>query len=182
MMTWMTRVSLFDSALDMKLPELTLAHSESESLFNELVFGEANGEHGAAPKPLVMMWFGYETALAGYSVACAATLVSYGVTTGVRSAELARTMKEMRDVGDPAPFIMPPWSEDIDVLRSHRSNMMRRWPERYNWPRTPARMPYLWPIVDGDGGYVLKLSKYDKDLLAKKERSLPKDILERIQE
>lgn len=182
MMTWMTRMSLFDSALDLELPELALAFNEAESLFNEMVFGEASDEVGSAPAPLQAMWYGYETALAGYAVACAATLVSFGVSTGVRSLALAQTIRELRRNGDESEFILPPWIEDVDVLMSHRSNLMRRWPDRYTFARNPKSMPYLWPVVDEDGGYVLKLSKYDKALLAKGERSLPKSILERIQE
>jgi hypothetical protein len=182
MMTWVTRISLFDSAEDLELNQLALAQRESESLFNELVFGEADPEHGDAPAPLKMMWQGYEGALAGYSVACAAVLVGHGITNGVRSLEIANTIKDLRQGGDPVPFDMPPWLQDIDVLMSHRSNLMRRWPDSYSFPRNPKDMPYLWPIVDDDGGYILKLSKYDRELLAKGERSLPKKVMERIAE
>jgi len=181
MMTWVTRISLFDSAEDLALPQLALAQRESESLFTELVFGDGDPEHGPAPAPLKMMWQGYEGALAGYSVACAAILVGHGVTNGVRSLDIANTVKDLRRSGDPVPFDMPPWLEDIDVLMSHRSNLMRRWPDTYKFPRNPSDMPYLWPIVDDDGGYVLKLSKYDRDLLAKGERTLSKKIMERIE-
>jgi hypothetical protein len=59
---------------------------------------------------------------------------------------------------------------------------MRRWPSTYSFPRNPKDMPYLWPIVDDDGGYTLRLSKYDRELLAKGERSLSKNILERIEQ
>lgn len=180
-MTWITRMSLFDSAADLELPQLALAQRESESLFNELVFGEPNEEHGSAPAPLVGMWIGYEAALAAYSVACAITLVGHGVSSGVRSLEMANTLTQLRRNGDPAPFEMPPWIEDIDFLMSHRSNLMRRWPDVYKFPRNPTDMPYLWPIVDDDGGYVLKLSKYDRGLLAKGERKLSKTIMERIE-
>lgn len=182
MMTWLTRSSLFDSALDMELPELARTAHESYALFMELVFGEPDDEFGPAPAPLVAMWVGYEAALAGYSVACAATLVSFGVTDASRPLALAQTTRELRQGGDDMPLEMPPWLMDIDVLRSHRSNMMRRWPDRYNWPRTPELMPYLWPVVDDSGGYTLKISKYDRELLAKGERKLPHDIQKRFPE
>lgn len=181
MMTWMTRMSFFDSAEDLALPQLALATRESESLFNEMVFGEHDPELSAAPAPLRMMWQGYEAALAAYSVVCSTILVSHGVTNGIRSLEIANTIKEMRRGDDPVPFEQPPWLQDIDFLMSQRSNLMRRWPDAYSFPRNPKDMPYLWPIVDDDGGYVLKLSKYDRDLLAKGERRLPKTVMERIQ-
>lgn len=180
MMTWVTRMSLFDSAEDLALPQLLLAMRESESLFNELVFGEADEEHGSAPVPLIGMWRGYEGALAGYAVACASVAVGHGVSNGVRSLEIANTIKDLRRTGDPVPFEMPPWLQDIDVLMSHRSNLLRRWPEAYSFPRNPKDMPYLWPIVDDDGGYILKLSKYDQGLLANGERRLPNKVMERI--
>lgn len=180
MMTWMTRMSLLDSAEDLALPQLAVARRESEALFGELVFGEADEEHGSAPTPLVLMWSGYEAALAAYSVSCAVALVAHGVTDGNRALEVAKTVREMRQNGDPMNFEMPPWHQDIDVLMSHRSNLMRRWPESYKFPRNPSDMPYLWPVVDDDGGYILKLSKYDRGLLEKGERKLSTKIMERI--
>ena len=180
MMTWVTRISLLDSAEDLELPQLAVANRESEALFYELVYGVSDDELGSAPTPLVGMWSGYETALAAYSVATAATLVRHGVTGSTRALAIANTIKELRQGGDPAPFEMPPWIGDIDVLMSHRSNLMRRWPNAYSFPRNPKDMPYLWPIVDGDGGYVLKVSKYDRELLAKGERRLSKATMERV--
>lgn len=185
MMTWMTRMSFFDSAEDLQLPQLAQTNRESEALFNELVFG-VSGEEGTglpigpAPAPLRMMWTGYETALAAYNVATSILLVSHEITNGHRALTVANTIKDLRAGGDPAPFEMPPWLQDIDVLMSHRSNLMRRWPDSYGFPRNPKDMPYLWPIVDGEGGYVLKLSKYDRELVAKGERKLPKTVMERI--
>lgn len=178
-MTWLTRISLLDSAEDLALPQLALAQRESEALFNEMVFGDPDEEFGKAPTPLVRMWIGYEAALAAYSIGCAAVLVRHGLTNGTRSLEIANTIEQLRSQED-MPFEMPPWIDDIDVLMSHRSNLMRRWPEHYSFRRNPVDMPYLWPIVDDDGGYVLKLSKYDRELMDKGERKLSKSIMERI--
>lgn len=183
-MIWLTRASLFDSAQDLELPELCVAQEASQSLFNELLFDEPYPGHAAAPVPLVRMWQGYEIALAGYSVACLATMVSFGVLGYSRALVMAQAVAQLRRSSeDGEPMVMPPWLSDADVLRSHRSNLVRRFPERYSgkWPRTLQLMPYVWPTVDDDGGYVLKLSKYDRGLLATGERALPKGILERIQ-
>lgn len=180
MMTWMPNMSLFDSVGALELDQLAVALVESASLFNEMTYDEPDPDYGKAPAPLRMMWLGYEAALAGYVAACSATLVGYGVTSSTVSLGVAQTITELRR-DDETPFVMPPWITDTDVLRSHRSNLMRRWPESYSWKGTPLLMPYLWPVVDEDGGYVLKLSKYDKGLLASGERVLPKSIAGRIE-
>ncbi len=179
MMTWMPNKSLFDSVGALELDQLAVAAVEAESLFNELVYGEPSEGMSAAPLPLVRMWIGYEAALAGYVAACAVTLVGYGVSATHRALRVSQSLGQLRRSED-VPFVLPPWFEDLYVLRSHRSNLMRRWPESYAWKGTPERMPYLWPIVDEDGGYVLKLSKYDKGLLASGERVLPRSIAGRI--
>jgi hypothetical protein len=176
----MPNMSLFDSVAALELDQLSVAFVEGESLFNEMIFGEPNEEVGKAPLPLLRMWIGYEAALAAYTVAAAATLVRYGVTVASRSLALSQTVAELRRDDDPMPLVMPPWLTDTDVLRSHRSNLMRRWPDAYAWKGTPTNLPYLWPIVDDEGGYVLKLSKYDKGLIASGDRVLPKTIAERI--
>jgi len=180
MMTWMTAMSLFDSAEALATDQLAQARRESEALFYELVFDEFDDDLGKAPAPLRMMWTGYETALAGYSIACSAILVGRGIATSQQALELSNTIEDLRRGGDPAPLEIPPWLSDTDVLSSHRSNLLRRWPDNYSWRRIPANMPYLWPVVDGDGEYELRLSKYDKELLASGERKLDKKIMERV--
>jgi hypothetical protein len=180
MMTWMTNVSLFDSAEALALPQLALAQVESFALFNELMYSEPSEERGSAPAPLKMMWQGYEVALAAYSVATATILVKHGVTAAGSPLALTQSVRDLRQSGELAELVLPPWFEDTDVLRSHRSNLMRRWPEVYSWNRTKPDMPYLWPVVDDNGGYELRLSKYDRNLLANGERSLPPTIMERI--
>jgi hypothetical protein len=71
----------------------------------------------------------------------------------------------------------PPWLTDVEVLRSHRSNLKRKLPARYGdmYPETPDDMPFLWPqIVHTDPrGYRLRLSTADQDRLDSGERILP---------
>jgi hypothetical protein len=181
MITWFTHMSMFDSAAALELPQLAQSFEHAEAMFNILVFDEAPDVEAAVNHlPLLRMWIGYETYLAAYAAACAVTLVSHGVTATARALALAQSVEALRRGGDPAPLAVPPWLSDVDVLRSHRSNLMRRWPESYSWPKTPSDLPYLWPVVDDEGGYALKLSKYDRELIAKGERTLPRSIAERI--
>jgi hypothetical protein len=71
----------------------------------------------------------------------------------------------------------PPWIRDKWVLRSHRSNLMRKAPHIYGdkYDGTPENMPYLWPVIDHmkPDGYYLRLSKPDMARLATGERVLP---------
>lgn len=42
----------------------------------------------------------------------------------------------------------PHWNFDIDIHRSHRSNLIRLNPDYAGWwPNTPERMPYYWPVT-----------------------------------
>lgn len=180
MMTWMTRMSMFDTMDDLQLNQIALAVKEAEELFYEMV-GLAPDDAEPAPAPVRMMWAGYEPALAAYAVAGMAVLTTqHRITSGIRSIELANTVADLRR-GDESylEFETPPWFNDVDVLRSHRSNLQRRF-KHYYWKNTPSDLPYIWPVVDDAGGYSLKLSKYDKALIASGERSIPKKTLERI--
>jgi hypothetical protein len=72
--------------------------------------------------------------------------------------------------------VTPPWLSDLWVLRSHRSNLMRKDPKFYSVYRgTPENMPYLWPLID-DGEYTLTLSRADAARLRTGERELPPEL------
>lgn len=181
MMTWMTRMSLLDTADDLDLARAATAAEDSAKLAYALVYDDLPAE--LEKHPVVRIWQGYEVALAAYSVAMEIRLVQMGVTSGLRALETAKVISELRRVAE-AEFVMPPWTEDTAVLQSHRSNLTRRWPAAFGktWKGTPANMPYVWPFIDEaeESGYKLMLSSYDKKLLATGERALPSKILERI--
>ena len=174
MITWMTRMSYLDTAADLDSDMLMQLAQESSELVREML------TVGENQSPTVRMWQGYEVALAAYSASMEVELATRGVFTHLH----LETATLIRDLGrsDDNEYDAPPWLEDADVLRSHRSNLVRRWPEQYgnSWAKTPELWPYIWPFVS-DGGYVLMLSKHDKKLLASGERVLPKKIIERIE-
>lgn len=180
MMTWMTRMSFLETAADLDTDLLVQVVSEGTELFQSMVFGIY--ENLDPNDPVQKGWYGYEIALAAYVVAAEAELISRGVSSHAH-LEIAQTIREIKQGGDDAVFDKPAWVEDPDVLRSHRSNLARRWPKSYgdSWKGTPANMPYIWPFVDEQGGYRLMLSKADKALLASGERSLPTTIKKRIE-
>ena len=181
MITWMTRISLLDSASDLELNQLAVAESQALALAYAFMGGDWDDAGVTDRHPLVMMWMGHEVALAAYAASCSVRLVQLGVTNGVQSLELAQHAQKFRK-GMELDYEAPPWFSDTDVLRSHRSNLQRRWPDSYGekWSGTPALMPYLWPFMQEDGSYNLMLSKHDKGLIASGDRVLPKKILDRI--
>lgn len=77
----------------------------------------------------------------------------------------------------PHEFLVPPWMEDLNVHRSHRSYLIRKDPHHYagQWPNTPENMPLLWPQVvpDDPRGYRVRLSELEEKLLLEGERELP---------
>jgi hypothetical protein len=178
MMTWLTRMSLLDTMEDLETPLLAQVAKESHDLEHAMLVGKPNVPD---THPLVRMWAGYEVALAAYCSAACVELNRRGVGTGLHLA-MSQLIAELRR-SEPAPFEQPPWLFDTDVLRSHRSNMVRRWPSDYadKWSGTPERWPLLWPFTDEDGSYALFLSGYEKKLLAAGERTLPKSIREKVE-
>jgi hypothetical protein len=139
------------------------------------------------------MWEGYEPALVLYGLF---VCHEWRIVRGCRDnswGEFARFAKlyKMLATEQPTPsgsLYMaaeapedPPWLQDKWVLRSHRSNLIRKAPHIYadKYPGTPENMPYLWPVMDGKGGYYLRLSRPDLDRMQAPyfERELPEGLL-----
>ena len=109
--------------------------------------------YGWKHHPAVLMWKGYEEALAAYARAvieewckrghadtCQATittdLAEAGITHVRSEAELKKAKK------------MPPWWGDDAVHLSHRSALLRKDPEYYRaqFPDEPDDLDYVWPV------------------------------------
>lgn len=179
MIAWQTRLSFHDTAADLSTAHLAQGIQETRSI----IYATALGWDTEIPPnhPVLQGWIGYEPALAAYNVILSIELARQGVADATH-LNVAGLIVNLRNKGEVGDFEKPPWIEDKDVLRSHRSNMVRRWPGTYQglWKGTPRMMPYLWPFVDGEGGYRLMVSKHDKGLLASGERFLPDDIRGRV--
>lgn len=118
------------------------------------------------------MWSGYEYTLGVYGMtACSVWQQERGKEDDI-ALQIHDILKDL-----PHEFVVPPWMEDLDVHRSHRSYLIRKDPHHYasQWPNTPENMPLLWPqIVDTDPrGYRLRLSDVEEKLLLSGERELP---------
>lgn len=92
---------------------------------------------GWAHHPAVLMWNGYIEELKMYHD----VMIEVWVGRGYRN-----NMKQYRGWYVSAP--LPPWVND-DLVRSHRSNLVRKKPEHYRplWPDVPDDLPYLWPVT-----------------------------------
>ncbi|PFG39542.1 hypothetical protein ATJ97_2048 [Georgenia soli] len=103
--------------------------------------------------PAVLMWKGYEEALGrygltmcetwtarGYGDTCAETIATDLATAGVPTI---RGYQVLLDDG-----ALPGWLFDAALLRSHRSNLLRKDPEHYRplFPDIPDDLPYVWPV------------------------------------
>jgi len=84
--------------------------------------------------PCVKMWIGYENALILYMNACILEWVKRGYKN---------TMKLI----DVKQAVMPLWLGDERLHSSHRSNLLRKFPEfyeKYGW-KEPLILKYFWP-------------------------------------
>ena len=92
--------------------------------------------YGWQNHPAVRMWRSFVPALRGYYNACVVEWVDRGYKNSMRLAADASS----------AP---PPWLTD-GLIRSHRSNLLRKAPDWYgqfDWD-VPNDLPYVWPKGD----------------------------------
>jgi hypothetical protein len=96
-------------------------------------------DYGWQSHPAVLMWRGFEPALATYGRICCEVWQDRGYTDSLwdwfyfREADEAATM--------------PPWLNNPAFHSSHRSNLLRKdpiWYGRYGWTESPD-LPYVWP-------------------------------------
>lgn len=117
-------------------------------------------------------WYGYEYTLGIYGMSACSV---WQQERNNRDSLAFRIHEILEAV--PHETDMPPWMEDLNFHRSHRSYLIRKRPAHYApmWPNTPENMPILWPqLVDTDSrGYRLRLSNLEERLLIEGERELP---------
>ena len=90
--------------------------------------------------PAVQMWRGYEYQLAMYG----ACVCGEWLMRGYRDAQQPIFIEAMRVL----PYCAaPPFMDDAEFHRSHRSNLLRKAPDHYRalWPDESADLPYVWP-------------------------------------
>ena len=96
--------------------------------------------------PCREMWRGYEDALVYYGLCICEEWINRGYKDtcfGKISAFYSRI-----GTGNDLPLPMPPWLGDEQFHLSHKSNLIRKYPEHYSplWPDVPDNIPYKWPV------------------------------------
>ena len=114
--------------------------------------------YGWKHHPAVLMWVGYERALAAYGLAICAEWVARG-----RADTCAATMAaDLAAAGLPAPVAqsalrpdnqLPCWLGDERLHLSHRASLVRKDPEFYagRFPDADPDLPYFWPTHEEPG-------------------------------
>lgn len=167
-------------ALDLR----TLGHQRIEAfkVFNDLTQG-VKKRH-----PVYSMWDGYEFSLGIYTMMMCMEWVNHRGCADKIFYKVYRIIEEIKRNDHRFTYVEPPWLKDKAVLRSHRSNLLRRENDGViageNYFRAFGNIdddwPYIWPIIDLDEGYVLKISKVDRERLQNGERHLPSNVKKRI--
>jgi hypothetical protein len=174
MQTFLTNIGWNKSLANLDDKRLGKQRVEAKQIVMVLA-GESSGyQH----HPAIDMWRGYERALCLYgAAACYQWRIIRKFNCEIYSWFSARETW-FRAEGHGTE--LPPWLQDPWLMRSHRSNLIRKDPVEYapKFPNTPENMPYLWPVNDWreTKGYRLLVSMADYQRMVKGERQLPSDL------
>lgn len=99
-----------------------------------------------ANHPATRMWRGYDGALIRYALTSCAVWQLRGYNDNMAERFKLYASKHNIDWKSPA---MPIWFGYEPFHESHRSNLLRKFPNWYReyWPSEPDNLPYLWPIT-----------------------------------
>jgi hypothetical protein len=89
--------------------------------------------------PCTKMWKGYESTLRKYGIAICETWIKLGYKDSL--------LEKISNINVPETD-EPPWLNDPELHRSHKSNLLRKDKEFYGklWPDVPDNLPYVWPV------------------------------------
>jgi hypothetical protein len=98
---------------------------------------------GWSNHPAVKMWRGWEEALAWYTID---HCYDWVFNRGYKDTIADKVYEMFPQLPPPHMVLTPPWMDD--VVESHRSNLIRKFPEHYGplWPDIPDNLPYVWPV------------------------------------
>ena len=134
MQTFLPYYNFTTSATCLDYRRLGKQRVEAMQLYNILV-GKAKSK-AWSHHPAALMWKGSENALAHYFNCIRHEWIRRGY---------CNNMPELIIQGE---ISMPSWLGNEDFHKSHRSNLMRKFPEHYSqfkW-NVPNNLPYIWPI------------------------------------
>lgn len=136
MQTFLPYASFLDSALCLDNKRLGKQRVETLQILNALVHKKGWIHH-----PATIMWKGYESALISYGE----RICEVWIAKGFKDTCFDKIRVFRDHVAD--NLSMPPWLGDNRIHSSHRSNLLRKFPEHYgqfNW-QEPNDIPYFWP-------------------------------------
>jgi len=101
--------------------------------------------------PVAVMWRGHLDHLMCYQIATCDAWAARGYRDTCESKTLLVFVTAVARGIIPQVTTRPWWLGDDRLHRSHRSNLSRKLPERYQqlWPEEPDDLPYQWPDHDG---------------------------------
>ena len=130
MQTFLPYKTFYDSLDCLDYRRLGKQRVEAMQILNCLE-GKSNGWKN---HPAVKMWSGYEEALKVY----------HNIAITLWKARGYKNTMKLKKVGK---WIYPHWLND-DFCKSHRSNLLRKFPEHYgkfDW-NVSDDLPYVWPV------------------------------------
>lgn len=105
-------------------------------------------KRGWSSHPAVKMWRGYEMCLYVYQFAVCETWSSFSFSDSClgKTAKLLVEAQTRELVSVEGSF--PDWLKNPEVAESHRSNLVRKYPEHYRkyFPSVSDDLPYVWPV------------------------------------
>jgi hypothetical protein len=111
---------------------------------------------GWSNHPAVKMWKGYEPALVQYTLEICKVWTSLGYkdTCGIKILQKCAFAGVHVASFEYPEIELPEWLDDVEVMESHKSNLLRKLPNHYSkyWPEVSPDLPYKWPINNSKGG------------------------------
>jgi len=95
--------------------------------------------------PIVKMWERHREKLLYYGIA----MCEEWISRGYKDTMLEKFEKALKKEGDHYWWLdYPEWIYDDELLKSHQSNLVRKFPEHYRkyFPNVPDDIPYKWVI------------------------------------
>lgn len=90
--------------------------------------------------PVTKMWEGHEAGLCAYGIAMCDEWTARGYVDTCAD--------KMRELVRPDANDLPEWWGRGDIVESHRSNLVRKFPEHYRnfYPEVLDNLPYVWVV------------------------------------